>query len=121
MCFDRACDKPDVMSFCQALRIEIAGVCVCVCVGGGVTPPRALHPRTEEARGPRMKRRRSSNPPMSSCFHSGMGLFIDRSVEKSGFVITVTFLKMLQHLKVSWGWMAKDGHVGVWDTLEHLG
>lgn len=34
--------------------------------------------------------------------------------EESGFVITVTFLKILRREKVSRGWTAKDGRTGVW-------
>lgn len=38
-------------------------------------------------------------------FRSGVGLFIVRHIEVSGFVMTVTFLKIIRHVGV-------DGHQG---------
>lgn len=85
-----------------------------------VTPPQALHPRPAEVQGAtdeeiEMEEQQSSDVVILC---SRMRLFIVGSREESGFVITVTFLNILRHVKVSWGWMAEGwthwcvGHVG---------
>lgn len=131
MCFDRACKKPEAMCLRVALRIELPekvgvlfrGVKSSIMVlMWGITPPQALHPTPEEvhtgARDEETEEQQSSDVVI---FCSGMWLFIVRSVEESGFVITVTFLKIVRHGKMSWGWITKNGQIVLWDMLEPLG
>ena len=87
----------------------------------GVTLPQALHPRPEETQGPRREEMETQKWPIVVIFRSGMAVFIVWSVEESGFVIIVTFLKIFWHGKMSRGWMAKEGHIGLWDKLEYFG
>lgn len=71
-----------------------------------VTPPQAPHSTPEETQGPRMTRRGTSSPSDVDVSRSGMGLFIAGRGEESVFVITVTFLKILQPAK---GVLGVDG------------
>ncbi len=131
MCSDRACSKPDAKCLYAALRIELPGRAGGYCARRLVID-HGVNAGSHTSSGPTSTTRGDtgatdeetwwySNPRMSSYCAVGWGLFIVGSVEESGFVITVTFLKILWHAKVSWGWKERDGRTGVWDTLEHLG
>lgn len=115
MCFDWACSKPDVMHLCVALRIEQPGR-----LGGWhcakhLVIDHGLNARSHTSSGPTSKTRGDTGAMEQEMeeqqsldiFHSGMGLLIVRSTEESGFVITVTFLKILSHKTVCRGCMAK--------------